>query len=240
VVRRVVTVSVMAAAIAIGSVVAPNVFPGGRALAWSAKPQVLSPAEARAAEEACDGYLHGDAHIPPGTDLSGLRPVISEARGSLVLVYATDSRPAPSDVTCYLMDGQVVASGGSLATAESAPLPPLAPDSIHGDLGAVHSTSSGSIRGVTGRAGADVVAVLLDSVARGPVTATVREGHFAAWWPDAPTSEAKENAATGPEITGATVTLRDGSTRHVTVEELSGRTTDELRAPDDGGSASLG
>jgi hypothetical protein len=86
--------------------------------------------------------------------------------------------------------------------------------------------------------GKDVVAVVLDSVARGPVTATVREGYFAAWWPDAPTTEAKENAATGPEIAGAIVTLRDGSTRRVSVEELSGRTSEELSRPDTGGSGS--
>ena len=36
---------------------------------------------------------------------------------------------------------------------------------------------------------------------------------------------------------GATVTLRDGSTRHVSVEELSGRTSAELSRPDTGGSA---
>lgn len=246
--RRVVAVGSVAAALAVGSIVAPKLFGASSALAWSATPQTVSAEQAREAQEACDASIRDSQEHAAGLDLPAeqrpvrteLRPVITELRGSLVLVYATDSRPAPSQVTCYVRDGAVVASGGSVATPSSVPLPPVAADSLHGDLGAVYSTSGGSIRGVTGTVGWDVVAVELDSVARGPVTATVKDGHFAAWWPDAPTSEAKENAATGPEITGATVTLRDGSTRRVTVEELSGRTTEELGRPDEGGSATGG
>lgn len=95
----------------------------------------------------------------------------------------------------------------------------------------------GSVRGVLGRVGSNVVGVVFDTVAKEPVTATVRNGHVAVWWPDAPTTEQQENARTAPEIRGATVTLRDGSTREVTVEELSGRTTEELSRADTGGSA---
>jgi hypothetical protein len=109
-------------------------------------------------------------------------------------------------------------------------------NSILVGLGAVSSTSSGSIRGVTGRVGSNVIGVVFHTVAKGPVTATVRNGHIAAWWPDAPTAEQQENARTAPEIRGATVTLRDGSTRDISVEELSGSTTEELALPDTGGS----
>jgi len=247
--RRAVAVGAVAAALVAGSIVAPKFFGGssgrGTLLAWSAMPQSLNVALAREAEEACDASIRESQEHFAGLDLPAaegpvvteLRPVITELRGSLVLVYATDSRPAPSTMTCYVEDGDVVATGGSAATAASAPLPPIAADSLHGDLGAVYSTSGGSIRGVTGNVGSDVVAVVLDSVAKGPVTATVKDGHFAAWWPDAPTTEEKENAATGPEITGATVTLRDGTTRQVSVEELSGRTTEELGRAGRGGSA---
>lgn len=239
-VRRVVAVGLVAAALAAGSIVAPSLFGADQAIAWSARPQTLSPDRAREAQEACDASVRDTSASLAGADLSGLRPVITELRGSLVLVYETDSKPAPSDLTCYVRDGKVVASGGSAATPASEPLPPLPANSLHGDLGAVFSTAGGSIRGVTGQVGSDVVGVALDSVAQGPVTATVREGHFAAWWPDLPTTEAKENAATAPEITGATVTLRDGTTRQVSVEELSGRTSEELLRPDIGGSDSAG
>lgn len=241
--RRAAAVGAVAAALAAGSVVAPNFFGASTALAWSARPQSLTAEQAQEAQKACDASIRDSQERWAGLDLqtderpvrTALRPVITELRGSLVLVYATDSKPAPTHVTCYVMDGEVVASGGSAATPTSEPLPALAADSLHGDLGAVFSTSGGSIRGVTGNVGSDVVGVVLDSVAKGPVTATVRDGHFAAWWPDAPTTEAKENAATAPEITGATVTLRDGTTRKVSVEELSGRTAEELARPDTGG-----
>ncbi len=239
-VRRIVAVAGVAAAFAIGSVAAPRLLGGGEALAWSATPQALSPERAAEAEAACDEWVRDEARGLDGADLSGLRPVVTEARGSLVLVYETDSRPAPSDITCYVQNGRVVASGGSVATTTSPPAPSVAADSLFGHLGAVFSTSSWSIRGVTGKVGSDVVGVVLHSVAQGPVTATVRDGHFGAWWPDTPTTEAKENAASAPEITGATVTLRDGSTRRVTVEELSGRTTEELGRADTGGSAPVG
>lgn len=241
--RRAVAVGSVAAALAVGSVVAPNFFGASTALAWSARPQSLTPEQAREAEAACAASIRDSQERWAELDLQAdqrpvrteLRPVITELRGSLVLVYATDSKPAPTHLTCYVMDGEVVASGGSAATPTSEPLPALAADSLHGDLGAVFSTSRGSIRGVTGNVGSDVVGVVLDSVAKGPVTATVKDGHFAAWWPDAPTTEAMENAATGPEITGAMVTLRDGTTRKVSVEELSGRTTEELARADTGG-----
>lgn len=246
--RRVLAVGSVAAALAVGSIVAPRYFGGSTALAWSAMPQSLTAEQARQAEEACDASIRDTQEHFAGLDLPAaerpvttqLRPVITELRGSLVLVYATDSKPAPSHVTCYVRDGDVVASGGASATSSSEPLPPLPANSLHGDLGAVYSTSGGSIRGVTGNVGAGVVAVVLDSVAKGPVTATVKDGHFAAWWPDAPATEERENAATGPEITGATVTLRDGTTRHVSVEELSGRTTEELARRSSGGSGSTG
>lgn len=233
--RRMMVLGGAASALAVGSVVAPGLMGGSTPLAWSATPHVPATDDARQAQQACADDVR-DGHHPPGTDISGLRPVITEARGSLVMVYLTDAKPAPSELTCYVQDGRVVATGGSLASSTSAPSAAVGPRSLHGALGAVYSTDAGSIRGVTGAVGSDVVGVVLDSVAKGPVTATVSAGHFAAWWPDAPTTEEKENAATAPEITGATVTLRDGSTREVSVEELTGRSTAELARPDTGGS----
>lgn len=237
--RRILGVAGAAAALAVGFVVVPELTGGGAPLAWSATPQGIDSAQADSAEQVCLADLRQDTGRPDDTDLSGMRPVISERRGSYILVYLTDSRPAPSEVTCYVEDGRVVATGGSFAVVKgshpSPPAPPVAANSLHGQLGGVYSTDKGSIRGVSGRVGADVTGVVLHTVAKGPVTATVKDGHFASWWPDAPTTEEKENAATSPEITGATVTLKDGSTREVSVEELSGRTTAELHAPSTGG-----
>jgi hypothetical protein len=237
VVRRIAAVGSVAAAITVASVAAPQLFEGGQALAWSATPQALSTDDAHEAEQACIADVLADPSPVEGVDQSRMRPVITEARGSLVLVYLSDRAASPSESTCYVRDGQVIAMGGSLATPQSPPAPPVPANSLLVGLGQVYSTSWGSIRGVTGRVGSDVVGVAFDTVAKGPVTATVRNGHVAAWWPDAPTTEELENARTAPEIRGATVTLRDGSTREISVEELSGRTSEELSRPDTGGSA---
>lgn len=236
--RRVAAVGAVAAVVTVISVAAPRLVPGDEALAWSAVPQALPADDARQAEQACTAAVLNDPSPVEGVDQSRMRPVITEARGSLVLVYLSDRAASPSESTCYVRDGRVEAMGGSLATPQSPPAPPVPANSLLVGLGQVFSTSSGSIRGVTGRVGSDVVGVVFDTVAKGAVTATVRNGHVAAWWPDAPTTEELENARTAPEIRGATVTLRDGSTREVSVEELSGRTPEELSRPDTGGSAS--
>lgn len=238
--RRSLAVTTVAAVITVGSVAVPNFFGDGEAIAWSATPQPVSADLLHSAEQACTDQVVDDPSPVEGVDRSRMRPVISDARGSYILVYLTDRAPSPSSSTCYVQGGRVVAMTGSMATTTSPVEPPVPADSVRLALGAVTSTSAGSIRGVTGRVGPQVVGVVLDSVAQGAVTATVRDGHVAAWWPDLPTSEARENALTAPEITGATLTLRDGSTRWASVEELSGRTAEELSRPDTGGSASGG
>ena len=220
-VRRVAAVGLVGAAVAVGSLAVPRLLEGGEALAWSATPQALPADAAREAEQACIAAVLDDPSPVEGVDQSRMRPVITDARGSLVLVYLTDRARSPSESTCYVRDGRVAGMTGSLATPDSPPAPPVPANSILVALGAVTSTEAGSIRGVTGRVGSNVVGVVFDTVAKGPVTATVRNGHVAAWWPDAPTTEQAENARTAPEIRGATVTLRDGSTREVSVEELS-------------------
>jgi hypothetical protein len=235
VVRRAVAVGGVAAAIALVSVAVPHLV-GGDQIAWSAVPQSLPAGDAREAQQACIAAVLDDPSPVEGVDQSRMRPVITEARGSLVLVYLTDRAASPSESTCYVRDGRVEGMTGSLATPQSPPAPPVPANSILVGLGAMSSTPSGSIRGVTGRVGSEVVGVVFHTVAKGPVTATVRNGHVAAWWPDAPMNEQQENA-TAPEIYGATVRLRDGSTREISVEELSWPKTEGLSRPDTGGSA---
>lgn len=238
--RRVLAVGSAAAVVTLVSIAVPQLGGDDEALAWSATPQALGADDARRAEQACIAAVVDDPSPVAGVDRSRMRPVITEERGSLVLVYLTDRAASPSESTCYVRDGEVVSMGGSLATPQSPPAPPVAANSILVGLGEVFSTPAGSIRGVSGRAGSEVVGVVFDTVAKGAVTATVDDGYVAAWWPDAPTTEAQANARTSPDIRGATVTLRDGSTREVSVEELSGRTTEELYRPDGGGSAQSG
>ncbi|MBC7630529.1 hypothetical protein [Aeromicrobium sp.] len=95
-------------------------------------------------------------------------------------------------------------------------------DSIAGSGGEVSATDHlGLIRAVVGRVGTNVVSVVLDTFAKGPVTATVMGGHFAAWWPDESiTDESEDQASPGDELSGITVTLSDGTARSLPVAEL--------------------
>ena len=240
VVRRSLAVTAAAALIGVGSIALPNYFGGSQVLAWSASPQAIPDELLREAEQICTEHVVRDASPIDGTDPSRMRPVISDARGSYILVYLTDGARSPSTSTCYVQDGRVDAVTGALATPGTPAQPAVPANSGRLELGALSSSPAGTIRAVTGRVGSDVVGVVLDTVAKGSVTATVRNGHTAAWWPDAPTTEGQENARTAPEITGATLMLRDGSTRWASVEELSGRTTEELARQDTGGSADGG
>ncbi|MEV0235228.1 hypothetical protein [Nonomuraea sp. NPDC050786] len=60
---------------------------------------------------------------------------------------------------------------------------------------------------------------------------------FAAWWPDAPTTEKRENASRRGGVKGVTTILQDGSRHSVSLEELTGRTSAQLNTPATGGSA---
>ncbi|GAB2498223.1 hypothetical protein GCM10027187_75150 [Streptosporangium sandarakinum] len=93
------------------------------------------------------------------------------------------------------------------------------------------------MRIVTGRVGAGVVGLELFTEAKGGVTATVTGGYFAAWWPDAPTTEERENASPRGDVKGVTAILQEGSRHSVSPEELTGRTSARLNTPATGGSA---
>jgi hypothetical protein len=92
------------------------------------------------------------------------------------------------------------------------------------------------VRIVTGRVGVDVVGLELSTEAKGGVTATVAGGYFAAWWPDAPTTEQRENTSPRGGVKSVTAVLQDGSRHSVSLEELTGRTSAQLNTSATGGS----
>jgi hypothetical protein len=128
-----------------------------------------------------------------------------------------------------------------LADAEPQESPAAEPvtvdaDGAFGSIGGVMGNDAESQRSSTGLVGADVVGLVLHTEAQGVVTATVNDGHYAAWWPDDPITEASENARTTPEFSRVTLTLRDGSTRQMRVDEFTGISMESLTTPDQGGS----
>lgn len=213
------TATAAAAVTAAALVIAPGFLGGPRAAAWSAVP-ITDADAAAAAKGSCTAQVR--SHQTPAelgtTDLSRMKPVISDVRGPLVLVFLTDGS---SELSCYYEDGKAGATG-SIATTDTPPPRAVASDSVAGSGGSITSTSLGLTRAVTGRVGADVVTVVLDTVAKGPVTATVAGGYFAAWWPDESiTDETEDRASPGDELKGVTLTLRDGTVRSVSVADLS-------------------
>ncbi|MFB9207798.1 hypothetical protein ACFFV7_41910 [Nonomuraea spiralis] len=215
----------------------PGVFGGGSAMAaWTATPHTVSGDRAIDAQEKCLDNAQDTAKRTTGRDL-GFRPVVTEGRGPWTLVYVNDGSSHLAEITCLLRDGDLVGAHGSAPGPGAQPLPPVPAGSARAVLGSVLSTSEESVRTVTGRVGADVVGLELSTEAKGDVTATVTGGYFAAWWPDAPTTEERENASLRGGVKSVTAILQDGSRHSVPLEELTGLTSTQLNTPATGGSA---
>lgn len=228
------------AGVAVGVVAAlllPGVFGGGPATAaWTATPHTVSGDRAAGAQERCLDSAQDTARRTTGREL-GFRPVVTEGRGPWTLVYLNDDSSHLAEITCLLRDGDLAGSQGSTPGPGARPLPPVPAGSARASLGAVTSTSEESVRIVTGRVGAGVVGLELSTEAKGSVTATVTGGYFAAWWPDAPTTERRENASPRGGVKSVTAILQDGSRHSVSLEELTGRTSAQLNTSATGGSA---
>ncbi|MEU5867260.1 hypothetical protein ABZ815_39225 [Nonomuraea sp. NPDC047529] len=217
----------------------PGVFGGGTAMAaWTATPHTVSSDRAVEAQENCLDNAQDTAERTTGRKLD-FRPVVTEGRGPWTLVYVNDDSSHLAEITCLLRDGDLVGMHGSTPGPGAKPLPPVPAGSARAALGAATSSSEESVRTVTGRVGAGVVGLQLATEAKGTVTATVTGGYFAAWWPDAPTTEERENASGRGGVTGVTTILQDGSRRSVSLEELTGRTSAQLNTPATGGSVEL-
>ncbi|TXK43321.1 hypothetical protein [Nonomuraea sp. C10] len=214
----------------------PGVFGGGSAMAaWTATPHTVSGDRAADAQEKCLDNARDTAKRTTGREL-GFRPVVTEGRGPWTLVYVNDDSSYLAEITCLLHDGDLVGSHGSTPGPDAQPLPPVPAESARAALGAVMSTSEESVRTVTGRVGADVVGLELSTEAKGSVTATVTGGYFAAWWPDAPTTEQRERVSPRGGVKSVTAILQDGSRHSVSLEELTGRTSAQLNTSATGGS----
>ncbi|MBE1582952.1 hypothetical protein ACFPOI_59035 [Nonomuraea angiospora] len=215
----------------------PGVFGGGSAMAaWTATPHTVSGDRATDAQEKCLDHAQDTAKRTTGREL-GFRPVVTEGRGPWTLVYVNDGSSHLAEISCLFRDGDIAAAGGTTPGPGAQPLPPVPAGSARAALGSVVSSSEESVRIVTGRVGAGVVGLELSTEAKGSVTATVTGGYFAAWWPDAPTTEERENASPRGGVKSVTAILQDGSRHSVSLEELTGRTSAQLNTPATGGSA---
>lgn len=203
---------VLAGAALVGAgalVVGPGMLRGQTAFAsWSATPQAVAPGQATVAGEDCrtrNLNLPSDV-VPDQKVVNTADIVLVERRGAWT--FAVLGGAGGFEATCLLRDngpGEEVSGGGYAGTLDAA--------GIASNMAATHganaqSNDDSSYREITGRVGADVAAVIINTREQGPVNASVHGGYFAAWWPGPPIVGME---GPGPQPT-ITLILKDGTT----------------------------
>ncbi|MEE1650014.1 hypothetical protein V1260_04350 [Brachybacterium sp. J144] len=146
-----------------------------------------------------------------------LRPLLQEQRGSTTLVLAGDEDGRELLCTATLIDGREPI-GGMTSLEEPPAAAPGADDVVVGfvqtsfqEAMPQNGWQAEGSTAISGHVGEDVTRLVLDTE-RGPVEASVADGRFAAWWPI-------EDDSDPHPVVPATITLADGTTRTVTLEE---------------------
>ena len=139
---------------------------------WQRQPFTIDENVRAAADRAC----RADVGFPPGVQL-----VLIDARGAgrLMTLFAGPGGHADCLYTEVAADGSVT---GSLSGNGSGTLAPLAPGQLENYGGGGFSNEATAIQYVMGRVGAGAERVVLQVADVGPVTATVSNGWYLAWW----------------------------------------------------------
>jgi hypothetical protein len=205
-----------AAVLAAGAlVIAPGVVGGQPAYAsWSATARAATPAQLVAGGNECRHQYGGPAGPYPGAAanvVSSTHALIVERRGSWTYVLLGGGVEPGFEATCLYMDkssdNNGYTGGGSNGEYENAAVP--ADTVVVHSLGATGDENS-SYADSTGRVGSDVASVIINTIDRGPVKATIHEGYFVAWWP---ASGLSGGGVTQPQTPTYTLVLKDGTTK---------------------------
>ncbi|MDO5629419.1 MAG: hypothetical protein Q4G43_13965 [Mobilicoccus sp.] len=218
-----------AAAALVGGIVIWGGPGGGEAAyaSWTAQPEPVDADTLASAEHMCrdsaaesHGRLDDGSSTSPTASPEDFRTVAAERRGDFgFLAMAADDGSTRQCFFDTARPGRFEGATGGLATRDSPPLAPLAPEEIE-DNGAGYSGGpEGGYRFITARVGSDVTGVRVHADAAS-VEATVSNGWMVAWWPDRAEVSPWDR---GPELT-YDVTLRDGTT-------LEGVTVGQEKAP---------
>lgn len=186
------------AAASIGALALTQVFsPSSAYASWTAVPRPASAAESARWGSWCQ-QMHDE-----GTT-RGYQVQLVELRGPYAYVVLGGSQGY--EATCLIT--QENADGNHEAGGFSGPLPqqPTSEGLVTNSVREVNDGGSKSAFEVTGRAGADVAALVFD-IDGTEVKATLDNGYFAAWWP-APASLFPK---WGPPNPNVTITLKDGT-----------------------------
>jgi hypothetical protein len=221
--------------VAVGAlVVAPGVIAGNTAgntayASWTATAQAITPAETAAAGKKCTAQYSGPEGFGPGSDgkmVAQSHTFLVERRGVWTFVLLTgpgEKGRGGFQATCLMKDYAAAASGGAntgggaggSAKSYDGPAVLLAPNTAEVTDSGGSSDAAGSTYASIGRVGADIASVVINTVEQGPVTATIHDGYFAAWWPGPPMAFPKEGepAPTEPASPTYTLILKDGTIR---------------------------
>lgn len=197
----------VAAALALGAVVVPGISGTPIAYAdWTATATPIDRAEALAGMSTCFGKGMG---LPS----EGPEVVIGEQRGPwtfVALSWANGEsgsclfRAAPQSGEEALGMGFFRGDPTKLVGGRPLPIPTAGSIEANGLLSL--EQAKGDLYQLTGDAGEDVTRVVIHAGQLGDVEATVQDGQFAAWWPEARISPVL------PFDPDVTLHLRDGST----------------------------
>lgn len=154
---------------------------------WTPQATPATPAVAAEAGKGCRASLAealahsaGQSATPQASDY---RQVLTEVRGPWVFTaLASRDGSAYNCLAASTSPGDVVAAGGSIATAASVPVPPLGTREFTTHDRSVYEDSHGAFTTAQGQVGAQVVKVTIHADGH-DTTATVHDGYFAAWWP---------------------------------------------------------
>lgn len=205
----------------VGAAVPALLLGGGSAFgSWTPTPEPLSGVPASEAATTCRAAL--------GAPDRGEQVVIAERRGGWTYVLLTGP---DSEQVCLMPEGLVghpypaehTTEGFLASSGDPGEAPSPAPDRIVETESGAGSVPSGGlwhfgddeewVSWVQGHVGSDVTGVTVHAPTGVDVETSVAHGRFAAWWPSA--APRSDNL----EVMGAwsyTLTLADGSTRHVT------------------------
>jgi hypothetical protein len=216
--------------VAVGAlVVAPGVIAGNTAgntayASWSATAQAITPAETAAAGKKCTAQYSGPGGFGPGSDgkmVAQSHTFLVERRGVWTFVLLTgpgEKGRGGFQATCLMKDyaaaggANTGGGGGGDAVSYEEPAVVLAPNTAEVTSSGGRGTSTGSTYSSIGRVGADIASVVINTIEQGPVTATIHDGYFAAWWPGPPMAFPKKGEPAPPEPT-YTLILKDGTIR---------------------------
>lgn len=157
----------LAAVAATVMLVVPAVTSTPATAVWAARPSVPSATVAATKVAWCTSDLP-PGHTPATT--------LAEQRGQMILVVAA------SDTQTRLCFSGVDDDGGISLTSPQVGANPLAEAVDITLAGGANDRELGAWSAAAGRVAADVTTVIVDHAGETPVTATVLDGYWAAWW----------------------------------------------------------